>query len=70
MGVYYSVAVRRIRPHFGCGIRFSQNNQCGIRFLYCYAVAENWHLNERFTVFAYFVEPSTTRCRKKNATDF
>ena len=54
-GVYYSVAIRRIRPHFGCGIRFSQDNQCGIRFLYCYAVAENWNLNERFTVFAYFV---------------
>ena len=33
MGVYYSVAVRRIRPYFGCGIRSLQENQCGMRFL-------------------------------------
>ena len=49
-GVYYSVAVRRIRLYIGYGIRLLQKNQCGLRLLYCYTVAENWNLNERFTV--------------------
>ena len=52
LGVYYSVAVRRIWPYFGCGIRLLQENQYGIRFLYCYAVAETWNLNEWFTAFS------------------
>ena len=51
MGVYYGVAVRRIRLYCVCGIRLLQENHCGIRLLYCYAVAENWNLDERFTVF-------------------
>ena len=51
LGVYYGVAVRRIWPYFGCGIRLLVENQCGIRFLCCYAVAEDWNLNKRFAVF-------------------
>ena len=31
-GVYYSVAVRRIRPYCGWGIRLLQDYLCGIRF--------------------------------------
>ena len=58
-GVYYSMAVRCVRPYFGCGIRLPRENQCGIWFLYCCAVAECWNLNEPFTVFRYFVESST-----------
>ena len=56
MVAYCSVAVRRIRPYFGCGIRLLQESQCGIRFLYSYAVAENWN-GLRF--YAYIVDPST-----------
>ena len=33
--------VRRIRPYFGCGIRLLQENQCGMRFLYCHVIVEN-----------------------------
>ena len=47
---YYSVAVWRIRPYFERGMRLLQENQHCIRFLYCYTVAENWDLNEHFTV--------------------
>ena len=51
-GYQYSVVVRRILPYFECKIRLLQENQCGIRFLYCYVVntvAENWDLNEQLT---------------------
>ena len=37
---------------FLCGIRFLQQNQCGMRFFCCYAVAKNLNLNERLAVFA------------------
>ena len=50
-GLLLQVADRPIRPYSGCGIRLLQENQCGIRFLYCYAVAKNWNSSERFTVF-------------------
>ena len=50
-GVYYSLAVRRIRSYFVCRIQLLQVYQCGIWFLYFYAVAENSNVNEQFTVF-------------------
>ena len=49
-----SIIVRQFggfKPYFGCGIGLLQENQCGIQFLYCYAVAENWSLKERFYGF-------------------
>ena len=51
LGVYYSLAVRWIDPYCGCGIRFQQENQCGMRFFCCNSVAEKWNLNERFGGF-------------------
>ena len=51
LGVYYSLAVRRILPYVGCGIRFLQDIQCGKRFFGCNAVAEKWNSNERLAIF-------------------
>ena len=38
--LFRGVAVRGIRPYFGCGFKLLQENQYSIRFLYCYVVAE------------------------------
>ena len=52
MGVYCSVAVSWIRPYCVCGIRFQRENQCGMQFFCCNAVAEKWNLSKRLTVLS------------------
>ena len=50
-GVYYNVAVRRIRPYFGCRIRCCKKVSAVYGFCIAMRLPKIGNLNEWFTVF-------------------